>query len=137
MTLPQRSSSTAPAPTPAAGREPGQSLVEFALGLLVFLLMVFGIFEFGRAIYTYSVVAHAAREGARVGAVRPTPGVAAAAARDAAIGVSIVAVETITPDSVIVQASTTFTAVTPLIGAALPEGGLTLRTTARQFREVR
>lgn len=45
----------------------GQALVEFALviPMLVFLLM--GMFDLGRGIYAYNVVASAAREGARLG----------------------------------------------------------------------
>ena len=47
----------------------GQSLVEFALILPLFMLIVLGIFDFGRAIYAYSALHNAAREGARYGAV--------------------------------------------------------------------
>ncbi|MFN2417743.1 MAG: TadE/TadG family type IV pilus assembly protein [Candidatus Limnocylindria bacterium] len=43
----------------------GQSMVEFALILPLFILMVFGILDFGRAIYAYSTINNAAREGAR------------------------------------------------------------------------
>jgi Flp pilus assembly protein TadG len=50
-------------------RETGQALVEFALVLPVFLLIVFGVFDLGRAVYAYNTVANAAREGARVAAV--------------------------------------------------------------------
>ena len=48
-------------------REHGQAMTEFALILPVLLLMAVGIFEFGRAFYTYSAIANAAREGARYG----------------------------------------------------------------------
>jgi Flp pilus assembly protein TadG len=52
----------------------GQSLVEFALLLPLLLLIVFIIVDFGRAIYYFSSVYNAAREGARVGIVaKPTP----------------------------------------------------------------
>lgn len=49
--------------------EKGQSLVEFALVLPVFLLILFGIIEFGRIWMTVNVITGAAREGARVAAV--------------------------------------------------------------------
>jgi len=49
----------------------GQSLVELALALPVILLILFGIIEFGRAFLIYSEVSNAAREGARLGMVRP------------------------------------------------------------------
>jgi hypothetical protein len=49
----------------------GQTLVEFALILPAFLLLVVFIFDFGRAVYYYSAIHNAAREGARYGAVNP------------------------------------------------------------------
>src|SRR5690554_6045904 len=48
----------------------GQALVELAITLTVLLLIVFGIIEFSRIGYTYILVAHASREGARMGALR-------------------------------------------------------------------
>ena len=47
----------------------GQTLVEFALIIPVFILMVMFIFDVGRAVYDYSVLYNAVREGARVAAV--------------------------------------------------------------------
>lgn len=47
----------------------GQSLVEFALALPLFLLIVFGAVDVGRYVYGHSTLSQAAREGARVGAV--------------------------------------------------------------------
>ncbi len=49
----------------------GQSLVEFALTIPVFLLLAVVIFDFGRAVYYYSAIQNAAREGVRYGAVNP------------------------------------------------------------------
>src|SRR3990170_5834362 len=46
----------------------GQGLVEFALAFPVFLLIVLGIFEFGRLMFTYATVFTASREAARFGA---------------------------------------------------------------------
>jgi hypothetical protein len=48
-------------------QEGGQTLVEFALTLLITLLLVFGLIEFSRAIYTRSVLQWAAQQGARTG----------------------------------------------------------------------
>jgi len=48
--------------------ERGQFLVEFALILPAFLLLVMGIVEFGRLMFTYASVATASREAARYGA---------------------------------------------------------------------
>jgi len=46
--------------------ESGQSLLETAMTLPLILLIVVGIFEFGRAFQTWQVLSNAAREGARV-----------------------------------------------------------------------
>jgi Flp pilus assembly protein TadG len=46
----------------------GQALVEFTLVLPVFLLILFGMLEFGSAIDHRTAMAYAVREGARVGA---------------------------------------------------------------------
>ena len=43
----------------------GQALVEFALIVPLFVLITIGIFEGGRAIYTYSALANAVNEGLR------------------------------------------------------------------------
>jgi hypothetical protein len=47
----------------------GQALVEFALALPIFLLIVFGAIDVGRYVYGHSTLSQAAREGARLGAV--------------------------------------------------------------------
>jgi Flp pilus assembly protein TadG len=47
----------------------GQALVEFSLAIIVFLVLIMAIFDFGRAIMQYNGVAQAAREIARVTAV--------------------------------------------------------------------
>jgi len=47
----------------------GQSLVEFVLVIPIFIFLLFGIIEFGRAWETLNIMTSAAREGARVAAV--------------------------------------------------------------------
>ena len=47
----------------------GQGLVEFALVIPIFLLMLFGVVDAGRYVYMNSVLSQAAREGARLAAV--------------------------------------------------------------------
>ena len=49
----------------------GQALVEFALVIIVFLVILMGIVDFGMAIYKYNGVSQAAREIARVTSVHP------------------------------------------------------------------
>jgi TadE-like protein len=47
----------------------GQALVEFALVFPVFMLILFGVIEVGRFVYTDNALSQAAREGARLAAV--------------------------------------------------------------------
>jgi Flp pilus assembly protein TadG len=54
---------------PAARRSRGQSLVEFALVLPIFLLLFMAIMDFGTAVFTYNSLTNAAREGARLAIV--------------------------------------------------------------------
>ncbi len=54
------------------GRARGQSLVEFALILPVFLLIAFGTIDFGLALDASLSVSNAAREGARLGTTQPS-----------------------------------------------------------------
>ena len=53
----------------------GQGLVEFALVLPIFAILLFGIIDFGRYVYTANAINNGTREGARSGsvAIRPTP----------------------------------------------------------------
>jgi Flp pilus assembly protein TadG len=51
--------------------ERGQALVEFSLAIIIFLVLLMGVFDFGRAIYQFNGVSQAAREIARVTAVHP------------------------------------------------------------------
>jgi Flp pilus assembly protein TadG len=50
-------------------RSPGQSLVEFALVIPLFLLLFMAIVDFGSAVFTYNSLTNAAREGARLAIV--------------------------------------------------------------------
>jgi Flp pilus assembly protein TadG len=59
---------------PRRGSERGQALVEFALALTIFILLVMGILDLGRGIYMYNSVSEAAREIARVTSVHPGTG---------------------------------------------------------------
>jgi hypothetical protein len=51
--------------------ERGQGLVEFSLAVTVFLALVMGVVDLGRAVYQYNGSAEAARELARVTSVHP------------------------------------------------------------------
>ena len=47
----------------------GQTLAEFALVIPIFLLILMGIFDVGRAVFIYNGLTNAAREGARLAIV--------------------------------------------------------------------
>ena len=51
----------------------GAAMVEFAIVLPVLLLMVFGIVDFGRALYTLNNLTAAVREGARLASTQISP----------------------------------------------------------------
>jgi Flp pilus assembly protein TadG len=50
--------------------EQGANLIEFALSILLLLLLVFAILDLSRAMYAYEFVSYAAQEGARYAMVR-------------------------------------------------------------------
>jgi Flp pilus assembly protein TadG len=67
-----------------SGRSRGQALVEFAIILPVFLMVGFGIFDFGLAFDASIGVSNAAREGARLGATQPNTSAITTRVRDVA-----------------------------------------------------
>lgn len=104
---------------PTDERDRGATAVEFALTLPILLLLVFGVVDFGRALFTQVTLTQAAREGARLAAL-DQPDVAARTAA-AATGVSPVGVAvTACPagagagSDAVVATSHDFTFVTPV-----------------------
>lgn len=63
----------------------GQSIIEFALAIPLILIMAFGVIEFARLMFSYSMVVSAAREAARYGSAaenyQDCAGIRAAATR--------------------------------------------------------
>ena len=55
-------------------RQTGSTTVEFALVMLMFLMVVFGIMDFSRLLYTWNTANEVAREGARYAVVCADPG---------------------------------------------------------------
>jgi Flp pilus assembly protein TadG len=69
---------TGPTPRSRAARfarsQSGAAMVEFALIVPILFAMIFGIIDFGRALFQYNNLTNAAREGARFAATRlPDP----------------------------------------------------------------
>lgn len=131
------------------GSKRGQGIVEFALAFPVFLLIIIGIFEFGRLFITYTSVYAAAREGARFGAAAEnlcTGGVESQAERagliagnlnvtinyDSGVGTAVFSNCGLAKlgDRIIVDASVPFRFITGLIPT--PGGSITLRSIAKR-----
>ena len=70
----------------ASGTRRGQALVEFALVLPIFILVLVAIFDLGRAVFAYNTLTNAAREGARMAIVNQyKPSIVARAKQQTAI----------------------------------------------------
>ena len=116
----------------------GQSLVEFVLVLPIFIILLFGIMEFGRIWETMNVLTSAAREGARVAAVtNPDAGAATSAAQNLLTSANIrdVTINVTGPnssDQVVVTVSCNYV---PLTGGIVPGiGSLSLsRSTSMRW----
>jgi Flp pilus assembly protein TadG len=98
----------------------GQSLVEFALILPVFILVLIGLFDMGRAIYAYNTVSNAARAAARVAIVHQNAIAIQTEATDQAPGMPVTVTLSGCTDidcAYSVTVSYDFEPVTPMIGA--------------------
>jgi Flp pilus assembly protein TadG len=70
----------------SAHRSRGQSLVEFALVIPIFLLILVALFDLGRAVFSYNTLTNAVREGARMAIVnQDVPSIVARAKSQTAI----------------------------------------------------
>ena len=78
-------------------RTGGQGLAEFALVFPVFVLLVLGVFDIGRAVFAYNTLTNAAREAARFGMVNQDEALIADRAQSIAVGIAI---DTADPDLV-------------------------------------
>jgi Flp pilus assembly protein TadG len=110
--------------------ERGQELVEFALVLILFLVVLMVIFDMGRAVYYYSAIHNAAREGARHGIADQNAGDIQAFAQNVAVGLDIDPVVGITEDTVTVSIDYVFVPVTPVLSLFAGENSITLHSQA-------
>ena len=117
----------------------GQGLVEFAFVLPILLLILIAIFDFGRAVYAYSVVANCAREGARYGIIDPQDqqGIIDAV-QNSAMGLDLaqltVNITYPTTDTLKVEVSYNFQLITPLVAELVSDNGtLTLSSAATMY----
>jgi Flp pilus assembly protein TadG len=99
----------------------GQSLVEFALVLPIFLLLVFAIIDFGFGFHAWLTVTNSAREGARIGAVRASETDIVQRVQDTAdtldqsrMTITVTNAQGNPGESVVVQVNYAYTMITPL-----------------------
>jgi Flp pilus assembly protein TadG len=78
---------------PPSGSDRGQTLVEFALILPIFVLVLVGLLDAGRAVYAFSTVQNASREAVRLAIVDQSVTAIKTAATDAAVGLGIPATD--------------------------------------------
>lgn len=75
--------------------ESGSTLVEFAIGATVFLTVMFGVIEFGRALWTHNALADAARRAARYAVNQPASSPAGTKTTGTNVGPSITAIRNV------------------------------------------
>jgi Flp pilus assembly protein TadG len=63
-------------------RQRGNTMVETAITMVLYLMLIFGIVGFGEAMWAYTWTGHAAREGSRWASVRGSQSSSPAAALD-------------------------------------------------------
>ena len=122
--------------------ERGSAIVESALSLTVFLMLLFAAMDFGRMVFAYNFVSYAAREATRYAVVRGTANPVDAAAlttfvKSEAVGLdpsAITVTPTWTPDhtpgsTVLVKVQYSFL---PL-GPYMPAGPITMYSTSKML----
>jgi len=128
----------------------GQALAEFAIILVVLMLLLLGIVDLSRAVYIRSVVANAAREGARYAVVQPRDAAQdaiASATTSVVVDKSVAGSVAVSPadvsvtwpdtDHVRVTVVCTYHPATALIAqaAGIGPGGIVLRGSSQMRRE--
>ena len=112
----------------------GQATVELALVLPLVCLLLLAVVQVGLVVHTQLVVAHAAREGVRAAAVDPHP----FAARAAVVAGTPLDRDEVEVDSksigdrVVVEVRYRYSSSMPVIGALVPDLGLSASATMRR-----
>ncbi len=127
----------------------GQSMVEFAMVLPLFILLVMIIVDFGRGIWYYNAISNSAREGARFAIINEPvthgDGKTKQHVRKTAVGVPILPSDILivrdmtgakrTDSTVTVTVQYEFVPITPLIGELLTDGKVNLSASSRMNLE--
>ncbi len=131
-------------------RRRGQALVEFALVIPIFLLLLVALFDLGRAVFAYNTLTNAAREGVRLAIVNQDTASIIARAKtqtaivelnDPSVDIDFYQVNSngslgsaCSPAAVgcvaIVNFEATYRPITPLISNILFKNGITLTATS-------
>jgi Flp pilus assembly protein TadG len=85
--------------------EIGSAILEFGLVIVMFFMFVFGVMDFGRALYTYHFVSNAACEATRYAMVRGSSSTEPVTAADIESYVRSIAPEGIDRDNLTVSAT--------------------------------
>jgi Flp pilus assembly protein TadG len=75
--------------------ERGATLLEFAIGATVFLTAMFGVLEFGRALWTHNALSDAARRAARYAINQPASTPPGASVSGTNVGPSVTAIRNV------------------------------------------
>ena len=119
----------------------GQDLVEFAVILPIFMLLVFGFIDFGRAAYYFSALQNGARESTRHAIVNP--GIDNAGIKtlvqDRLIGLDkddLIALGPFwTDDTVTITLQFSFQPVNPILSSVFPGGMISMESSSTMLRE--
>ncbi len=113
----------------------GQGLVEFALVLPLFLFFIMVIVDLGRAVYFYSAIHNAVREGARYGITDPNASGIISATQKLTAGLDVVPTVTITADEIRVSIDYQFRPITPVLVLLTGSDTFTLHSQSVMIRE--
>jgi Flp pilus assembly protein TadG len=113
----------------------GQGLVEFAIVLPLFLFIIMLILDLGRAVYYYSAIHNAVREGARYGITDPNAAQIFNATQRLVTGLDVTPVVTITTDEIQVSIDYPYRAITPVLFLITGSDTYTLHSQAIMVRE--
>lgn len=113
------------------GTEIGQAMVETAMVIMVLMLLLMGIFDFGRVVVIYASMTSAAQDAAHMGALTSNTGVI----QTTAIDRTVMAVPTVTVERTTTYTNVTLTAtfvpITPFISVFTGADGIVLTQSAR------
>lgn len=126
-------------------RARGQATLEFALGLTMFLVLIIGAFDLGRAVWIKTSMDHAAREGARYGSIPTrTSTEIQSYAIQRATGIGLTSADVgvtrgvcgVTASPVVVAITYSFSPIVPGIAAVWGgSGGITMATSSSMYVE--